>query len=246
MSAPRKEILAEGIEIWLGDCRDVLPLIGRVDAVVTDPPYGVGIKYGDAYDDRRTDYWDWLREIIDIMRNTAGLVVFTHRVAALKEINTADWVGVRNKPGAFGARVGNSCILPHWEPIFLYGIHAAGVQSNYTPYVITFNPEPAKAGIKGIGREKWGIAFASHPCPKPLGLYQYFIHTFAQNAKLIVDPFMGSGTTGVACVNLGRKFIGIELEPKYFDIARRRITEALQQPDIFIEKPKPVVQESLL
>src|SRR6185312_1187899 len=62
----------------------------------------------------------------------------------------------------------------------------------------------------------------------------------------ILDPFMGSGTTGVACVNLGRKFIGIEIEPKYYDIARRRISEALRQTDIFIEKPKLIQQESLL
>jgi site-specific DNA-methyltransferase (adenine-specific) len=59
-----------------------------------------------------------------------------------------------------------------------------------------------------------------------------------------LDPFMGSGTTGVAAVKLGRKFIGIEIEPKYFDIACRRISEALKQPDMFIEKPKPATQVS--
>lgn len=63
---------------------------------------------------------------------------------------------------------------------------------------------------------------------------------------MILDPFMGSGTTGVAAVTLGRKFIGIEIEPTYFDIACRRIADGLRQPDMFIEKPKPVVQESLL
>jgi len=57
---------------------------------------------------------------------------------------------------------------------------------------------------------------------------------------------MGSGTTGVACVKLGRKFIGIEIEPKYFDIACKRISEALKQPDFFVEKPKPAKQEALL
>ena len=61
----------------------------------------------------------------------------------------------------------------------------------------------------------------------------------------ILDPFMGSGTTGVACVKLGRKFIGIEIEPKYFDIACRRIAEALRQPDLFIEVQKPAKQEAL-
>lgn len=68
----------------------------------------------------------------------------------------------------------------------------------------------------------------------------------AKTKGVVLDPFMGSGTTGVAAVKLGRKFIGIEIEPKYFDIALRRISETLKQPDMFIEKPKPVKQEALL
>ncbi len=63
---------------------------------------------------------------------------------------------------------------------------------------------------------------------------------------MILDPFMGSGTTGVACAKLGRKFIGIEIEPKYFDIACERIRKAYDQPDMFIERPKPPKQEALL
>jgi DNA modification methylase len=69
---------------------------------------------------------------------------------------------------------------------------------------------------------------------------------FLPKAKTFLDPFMGSGTTGVACVKLGRKFVGIEIEPKYFDIACKRISEALKQPDFFVEKPKPAKQEALL
>lgn len=61
-------------------------------------------------------------------------------------------------------------------------------------------------------------------------------------AGVVLDPFMGSGTTGVACVKLGRKFIGIELEPKYFDIACKRIEQAYKQPDMFIEQPKKAEQ----
>ena len=63
--------------------------------------------------------------------------------------------------------------------------------------------------------------------------------------QTILDPFMGSGTTGVAAVKIGRKFIGIEIEPKYFDIACRRISEALKQPDFFIECPSPAKQETM-
>ena len=61
---------------------------------------------------------------------------------------------------------------------------------------------------------------------------------FLPNKQTILDPFMGSGTTGVACAKMGRKFTGIELDPKYFDIACERIAEAYKQPDLFIEQPK--------
>ena len=70
---------------------------------------------------------------------------------------------------------------------------------------------------------------------------------FIPDAETILDPFMGSGTTGVACANMGRKFIGIEIEPKYFDIACRRIEEAYRQPRLFEdEKPEPVQGNLLL
>jgi DNA modification methylase len=70
--------------------------------------------------------------------------------------------------------------------------------------------------------------------------------SFIPDAETILDPFMGSGTTGVACAKLGRTFIGIEREPSYFDIACRRIEAAYKQPDLFIEKPKPAKQEAML
>jgi len=68
----------------------------------------------------------------------------------------------------------------------------------------------------------------------------------SQQSDTVLDPFMGSGTTGVAAVRLGRKFTGIEIEPKYFDIACRRVSDALKQPDFFIEKPKPLKQDAML
>ncbi len=70
--------------------------------------------------------------------------------------------------------------------------------------------------------------------------------TFLPKANLILDPFMGSGTTGVAALKLGRKFIGIEIEPKYFDIACRRLSNALKQPDLFIETPKMAKQKAMI
>lgn len=240
----RTETIAEGVTLHLGDCREILPTL-RVDAVVTDPPYGVGVKYGTEYDDKRADYWEWLRERIGLARAAAPLVVFTHRVAALREFTDWDWTAVWNKPGAFGSRLGNSCVLPHWEPIFLYGIHATGTNSKYAADVITLNPEPAKAGIKGVGRDKWKGEFYSHPCPKPVALYEQFLATYAQNSKVICDPFMGSGTTGVAAVKMGRQFVGIEIEPIHFEASLRRIGETIKQGDMFVERPAPAKQTTM-
>jgi len=71
------------------------------------------------------------------------------------------------------------------------------------------------------------------------------IELFSKQNNTILDPFMGSGTTGVACAKLGRRFIGIEIEPKYFDIACKRIEDAYKQPDLFIERPAAPVQEAM-
>jgi site-specific DNA-methyltransferase (adenine-specific) len=84
-----------------------------------------------------------------------------------------------------------------------------------------------------------------HPNEKPIDLISRLVATHSNRGDLILDPFMGSGTTGVAAVKLGRKFIGIEIEPRYFDIACCRIQAALDAPDLFVERPKPAEQQKL-
>jgi site-specific DNA-methyltransferase (adenine-specific) len=84
-----------------------------------------------------------------------------------------------------------------------------------------------------------------HPNEKPIELMKRLVDTHSNRGETILDPFMGSGTTGVAAVKLGRKFIGIEIEPKYFEIACRRIQAALDAPDMFVELPKAAKQEPL-
>jgi len=242
----REEIIGD-CRLILGDCLEVLPTLGKVDAVVTDPPYGCGVTYGEHYDDNRKDYWAWIDLRLRASRAVCPLMAFTHRNHAMKYITDWDWVGVWHKPGSFGSRIGNSFVLPHWEPIFLYGIHAKGVKGEYLADVLSINPQSANAGHNGIGREKWTKEQnGRHPTPKPLPLMERLVGVLASHSETVLDPFMGSGTTGVACVNLGRKFIGIEIEPKYFDIACRRIEEAYRQPRLFAEpQPKPK-QETLL
>ena len=116
----------------------------------------------------------------------------------------------------------------------MYGIHSASTKSEYTADVFTFNPEPAKAGIKGIGREKWEKStLTSHPCPKPVPLYDQLVKSFAQNAETVLDPFMGSGTTAIASAHLGKRFVGIEIEERFFDLACERIANAQRQAQMF-------------
>ena len=82
-----------------------------------------------------------------------------------------------------------------------------------------------------------------HPTQKPIAVMEWCLRLV--ESKTILDPYMGSGTTGVAAARMGRKFIGIEIEPKYFDIACRRISKAIEQQDLFIEKPKQMEQIKL-
>jgi site-specific DNA-methyltransferase (adenine-specific)/modification methylase len=101
-------------------------------------------------------------------------------------------------------------------------------------------------GICRAGEENIAISGSKiHPTQKPVALMRFCIERLGE-AEIILDPFMGSGTTGVAAVQLGRKFIGIEIESKYFDIACRRIQAELDAPDLFIEAPKPAKQEAML
>lgn len=85
-----------------------------------------------------------------------------------------------------------------------------------------------------------------HPTEKPVQLMSEIVRDYTQPGQAVLDPFLGSGTTLVACAKLGRKGIGIELDPGYFDIACRRVEEAYRQPDLFVERPAPPKQEVLL
>jgi DNA modification methylase len=120
-----------------------------------------------------------------------------------------------------------------YEPIFHYERDGRKRRSEIRPHAAVFN---------GVG--PGCTEYAGHPTQKPIDLMQWLIE---KTTGTILDPFMGSGTTGVACVKLGRRFIGIEIEPKYFDIACRRIEAAYKQPDLFVQDPAPKpVQLSLL
>lgn len=219
----------DGIAIYHGRCEDVLPSL-RGDMVATDPPYGIGVNYGAGFDDNRPDYWPWLRQQIETARTVAPVVALTHRVAALAEIHGWDWIGVWNKPRSFAAAVGNSPLKPHWEPIFLYGIHSLGTRTGKAlSDVLTVEPvRMATGGKRGVNSGGWQTGEGGrHPTPKPVPLFIRLIDVLCPDGGTVIDPFMGSGTTLVAAKTTGRRAIGIEVEERHCEEAARRLRQGV-------------------
>lgn len=221
----RKEIIGD-CELYLGDCLDIMPALGKVDAVVTDPPYGIRAANGfDGFDGfggigtpiaRRKYDGDW-----DNDRPTK--VCFE---AILKAANShIVWGG-----NYFTDMLPVSKKWLFWDkcqtmPTYSDGEIAWTSLSGVSTKRIIYNNNGLMA------KEKNRV----HPTQKPVVVMEWCLKQLPDNSLTILDPFMGSGTTGVACVKMGRKFIGIELDEKYFDIACKRIEEAYKQPDLFIE-----------
>ena len=218
----RTETLAEGVTLILGDCREVLPTLGRVDAVVTDPPYGIGFaaqptRYqrmngmkASSWDNERPD----LSALLDV---SAKIVVWGGNYHPLPP--SRGWLA--------WTKTGNAPSM-------------ADLELAWTS--LDMNARRFEKSVKSASLEK-SLQTEPHPSQKPVELMRWSIEAIGE-ADIILDPFMGSGTTGVAAVKLGRKFIGIEIEPKYFDIACKRIGDALKQPDFFVERPSPAKQEA--
>jgi len=241
----RREVIG-ACELLLGDCREILPTLPKVDAVVTDPPYGISdapLTLGKRTGRRRggdnvwhpDSHWD-----SEIDPAWCSLV----EAAA----DTVAWFGQWRKRD----EVAGYFSLPlRAEIVWAKDCHA-GPPSPLAPRderIWIF----AKDGIKGATFETsvWDHpviptwAHKNHKNEKPIGLMRRLVAWL--NPATVLDPFMGSGTTGVACVALGRRFIGIERENEHFATACRRIEAAYKQPNLFVEQPKPKpVQLSLM
>jgi DNA modification methylase len=220
----RKETIGE-CELYLGDCRELLPLLPHVDAVVSDVPYGVGYRSGwankfqgitiksDADTAARDDVVKW-------MNGRPGILFGSWKTGKPEGTKlTLVW-----DKGTVG--MGDLAMpwFPSTEEIYILG---SGFCGSRTTSVLRHH-----------------VRNESHPTEKPASLMVELLIKCDPSWR-ILDPFMGSGTTGVACVKLGRKFIGIEIDPGYFDIACRRIREAYAQPDLFVEQAKAPSAEQL-
>jgi hypothetical protein len=222
LNAFRKEQIGD-CTLYLADANELLPLLPHVDAVVSDPPYGVLSATGSAATRRSGSHPNAGVMAWDVAPDEA----LTQRLAAMSD-KQMYWGGCHlNLPPTFGYLV--------WDKE-IDGLNFGEVEYCWTSF--RFAPRIFRYRAVGVDGGKL------HPTQKPIQLMQWCLG-FIPEAKTILDPFMGSGTTGVACVKLGRRFIGIEREPKYFDIACRRIRDAYSQPDMFVEAAKAPPAEQL-
>ena len=214
--------------LYLGDCMDILPTLPKMDAVITDPPYGIGEAAGKNKSRtnlaQAVDYgdldWDDVPPSADIMASVMG---------------AGKWLALFG--GNYFHLPPSSCWLV-WDKL--------NGNNDFADCELAWTNWP-----KAVRRLQWrwngmirqGNEERSHPTQKPLQVMSWVID-LCPKCDTILDPFMGSGTTGVAALSRGKSFIGIEREPSYFDIACRRIEDAQRQaPLIPYEQPKQVQQE---
>ena len=201
--------------LYQGDCREILPLLPKVDAVITDPPYGIGKdgqKESTGIHGGRKGYefmgWDRTRpakDVFDLIISKSNQVII--------------WGG-----NYFADMLPASQKWLVWDK---------GQRINQSDGELAWTSFEGALRIFTLNRVSLMTDGAEHPTQKPVYLMEWCLSFIDVSRETILDPFMGSGTTGVACMNLGRKFIGIEIEPKYFDIACRRIEDAQRQQRMF-------------
>ncbi len=226
--------------LYLADCLDVLPTLGRVDAVITDPPFGIGFKYA-THVDSPEGYGEWLWQRIAVAEALCkpGSPVMVWQsgtnVRRFHEWFPRDWrllVAAKN----------------------FVQMRPTAMQWAFDP-VVCWWTEGAKPYASGTASRDWFVANTApvvsrpeniekqHPCPRPLDAIAHMVEQWARPGSVVLDPFMGSGTAAVACLTLARRFVGIEIDPAYFDIACKRAEMALRQASLLV--PEMAEQQGL-
>jgi DNA modification methylase len=224
--------------LYLGDCRDILPTLGAVDAIVMDPPYvlsdsgpgashfGTSLNKFDSDDYKQIvsgfdlDVFEELARICSpfnlfcFCSNRQISAIMSYHETRKRATTLCVWHKTNAAPFANGV----------WRGDIEYCVHA----------------KDGGAVFNGNAQEKKRVTEHpivqddAHPTVKPLPVVSKYVGICSEPGQTILDPFMGSGTTGVAAVQMGRSFIGIEREPKYFEIACKRIEDAQRQGDFFV------------
>jgi site-specific DNA-methyltransferase (adenine-specific) len=200
-----KKVEIGNATLYLGDCLDILPTLDKVDAVITDPPYGIGIAADSVRHKHEKKDWDNCvpeKGLLDLCIAAGNICII--------------W------GGNYFDLPPSQCFLI-WDKIQPENFSLAMCEMAWIN-----QKSPAKLFRKSV------LSYAKeHPTQKPNELMKWCISQCKNNPQTILDPFMGSGTTGVAAVQMDRKFIGIEREQKYFDIACERIDNAQKQTKLF-------------
>ena len=234
------------VKLYLGDCLEIMKQLpaGSVDAVITDPPYNVSVKgskitrgngsvfeggdivldFGE-WDRGKVDWKDFIDDLVRLTTDVGVIVVFYDKLYLgmmglyLQENykcqvrHIGNYIKTNPAPQARKVKWQNGC------ESFLLATKNKGMGHHFN-YRLGQSPDYF---MRSNNYERW------HPTQKPLDLMDWIVRYWSFEGDTILDPFMGSGTTGVACVQTGRNFIGIEIEPKYYEIAERRIKEAQLQ-----------------
>lgn len=230
--------------LYLGDCREILPTLRKVDAVVTDPPYGIadaaikgqgrtGKRVGGVNTWHAESWWDKeLNPAWGAVCDNAPVVAWFGQWRKREEVASFMRFPLRAEiVWAKDCHMGPpSPVAPRDERIWIFaenGVKPATFETSVWDHPVI---------------PTW--AHKEHKNEKPEGLMKRLIKWLGPSS--VLDPFMGSGTTGVAAAKLGVQFVGIEIDQQHFDIACRRIEAAYKQPDMFIPRPDPPKQEALI
>lgn len=211
-----KKVVIGDCVLYLGDCRDVLSTALDFDAIVTDPPYGIGAsagvgKYGRLKVEKTGDLdWDDKAPDLDFLPKVPSIIWGGNYF----QLPPSRCFLVWDKGAGFKGRSFAECEL-------------AWCSLDENAKVFSYDP---------LARGDYHKQGKHHPTMKPVALMQWCLGLLPA-AQTILDPFMGSGSTGVAAVKMGRHFIGVEREQQYFDIACQRITDAYSQGDLFNDAP---------
>jgi DNA modification methylase len=258
----RREVLAEGIDVYLGDCRHVLASLPSesVDMIWTDPPYGHANHDGDfnaRLNEHRgieskpiaNDGADDMRIVVDAMLTEAARLL------------KGDCCCCCCCCGGGGPRPTFAWVADRMDRAGLSFFHSV-IWDKVNPglgWRYRRQHEMVMVAHRSGGRLLWAddkraspniysmmpSRVRQHPNEKPLEMVSHFLELHSVRGQVVCDPFMGGGTTGVAAVKMGRKFIGVEIDAAHFDTSRKRISEALKQGDLFVNKPKAAKQEDM-
>lgn len=203
------------VKLYQANCIDILTSMpsGSVDCIITDPPYGNDTDY-DGYQDTRENLSALVAAFMPQALRVANRVVLTPGVRNIYLYPEYTWILSWVNMAGIGSSAWGFCC---WQPIIVYG---------KDPYLSDGKGRRPDTYLQKANE----VANVNHPCPKPTNVIKWILTRVSRPGESVCDPFMGSGTTGVACISLGRDFIGIEMSPAYYQIAERRIANAQAQP----------------